>query len=517
MKGEKEKILLIEDNDDDAVIMSEYLSFSYTLTRAATFKEAVAVLGEQQFDIVLTDLALPDSRGIHTVEKIIEQFPHIPIVVMTGLNDQDTGLEAIHAGAQDYLVKGTVDTWLLKKSITFAIQRKSLEREKQMLEEELKQAQKMEAIGQLVSGIAHDFNNMLTGIMGYVELALLNAEEGELSDFLGQARNACREMAALVKNLLNFSRKNAGEHEVLSIKKLIEEAITILEHSIPKNIAIVYNEFHEDMFIRGNKSAINQIILNLGLNAVDAMGEGGRLAFEFEKIEASADFALKIPNMVAGDYVKITVSDTGIGMDESVRRRIFEPFYTTKTLGTKKGTGLGLAIVWENVKSLHGIIDVHSKIGEGTRFEIYFPVTGPDGKIADPASQKKKRMLKGTEGILVVDDERVVRKIASDLLSSLGYRVYVASNGQNALDVYGVLRERIGCVILDYSMPVMDGLECLKGLRSMSSRLPVLLATGHDIRDKIEIIQRAGADAIIQKPFQLEDLVQKIRAVIDKK
>ncbi|MDQ1238047.1 MAG: two-component system, cell cycle sensor histidine kinase and response regulator CckA, partial [Thermodesulfobacteriota bacterium] len=337
--------------------------------------------------------------------------------------------------------------------------RKLSDQESENLRLQLFQAQKMEAVGTLASGIAHDFNNMLQAVSGYSEIMLQRKKEGErdYSD-LQKIYQAGQRGADLVKSLMTFSRKIETEHVPVNLNQEIDHIQSILSHTIPKTIRIELCLSSDLESIQADPSQIGQVLMNLGVNARDAMPNGGTLPFQTEDIELDEEYCRTHFHTISGRYVLLTVSDTGHGMDKETLAHIFEPFFTTKETG--KGTGLGLATVYGIVKQHDGHITCYSEPRHGTAFKIYFPAIETEGRSATPTFDAAIRC--GTETILLVDDEEVLSELGKALLSRFGYDVITAGNGKDALEIYQRERESISLVILDLIMPVMDGRQCLR-------------------------------------------------------
>jgi len=391
--------------------------------------------------------------------------------------------------------------------------RKQAAEEKARLEAQLRQSHKMEAIGVLSSGIAHDFNNLLQAINGYTDL-LLHGRPDDDPEYhkLARIRTAGNRAARLIEQLLLFSRKTEPERRPLDLNREVEQTIRILERTIPKMIDI---EFHpaEDLWtINADPVQIEQVVLNLGANAADAMPDGGKLIIESHNVTLSHEYTSEHLGIVAGEYVCLTVTDTGLGMDQETTEHIFEPFFTTKGVG--KGTGLGLASVYGIVQGHDGFIHCYSEAGLGTTFKIYLPVIEP-GRRRDPRPATVTPAAQGSETILLVDDDEAVREFAAQVLQNAGYSVVQAASGEEALETYTAGRQEIDLVILDIGMPGMGGHLCLQKILNRDPQAKIVIASGYSLNGLVKKTLQSGAAAYLGKPYQLADLLGTVRQVLD--
>jgi len=385
------------------------------------------------------------------------------------------------------------------------------------LERQLHQAQKMEAIGQLAGGIAHDFNNMLAGISGYAALIKrkFTAGNDELKGMTEQIITAAARASDLTGKLLAFARKGKYQTTVVDIHTTIQEVIMLLERTIDRRIDL-QKEFNANPpTIMGDPTLMQNMILNLALNARDAMPDGGRILFKTETITVeggiSKDGQYEIKE---GRYLLLSVIDNGTGMDEPTRKRLFEPFFTTKDVG--KGTGLGLASVYGTVKSHGGFIVVDSEEGAGSTFQVYLPLVEPAVQEQKAAVQKTETIIRGHGRLLVVDDEEMIRNLAREMLEFFGYTVTVCKDGQEAVGYLKAHPGDVDLAMVDIIMPKMDGYETLKLLREVRPDLKVIITTGYSIRDTQQILSR-DLCGFIQKPFESGKLSQLVHDMLHKK
>jgi len=379
--------------------------------------------------------------------------------------------------------------------------------EYRQMAERLRQTTKMEAIGQLAGGVAHDFNNLLAGIVGYAELIQRLPESAPPGEYLDGILNACNRATAVTGQLLAFSRRTRVEAVRTDLHEIVENVVGILEHTIDPRIKIVCTLEADNAAIEGDAAQLENAVLNLGINARDAMPTGGTLSFATSIVtDAQATVAHQLG---PGRYLELSVRDDGVGMDESVRTHIFEPFFTTKPVG--KGTGLGLAAAYGTIENHGGVIDVESAPGQGTVFTILFPVADEHAR-APAAPAEAEGDLRGRGRVLLTDDEVLLRDVAARSLKYLGYEVMLAADGREAVTAYREHRDEIDLVILDLHMPTMNGLDALREIRRLDPEARVIVASGYLADDKRAEIMEVGDVGFIQKPYGLADLS---RAVVE--
>ncbi|MGC9092190.1 MAG: PAS domain S-box protein [Bacteroidota bacterium] len=380
-----------------------------------------------------------------------------------------------------------------------------------MLEEQLIQAQKMESIGLLASGIAHDFNNLLGGILGYASFMKTKLSQSDpIYRYADTIERSATRAAELTSQLLAFARGGQYNVKPVNVNDIAEEALKLAKSSLDKSIVIETHFQSELPNVEGDAGQIQQVLMNLILNARDAMPAGGKLIVSTESLVLAEEYVKSHVEAKKGLYVLLSVSDTGIGMDKKTLQRIFEPFFTTK----EKGTGLGLSMVYGIVKNHGGFIRVYSEVGEGTTFRVYLPASE---KTETPLRMEEAPMSTGNELILVVDDEDTLRELVKDVLETYGYRVMLAGNGEEALQVYSKHKEEIALVILDMVMPKMGGRETFLKLKELNPKVRALLSTGYSQNGKAQEILNSGVMGFLQKPYQAEELAAKVRKVLDLK
>ena len=393
-------------------------------------------------------------------------------------------------------------------------ERKQAEAEKKKLEAQVQQAQKMESIGTLAGGIAHDFNNILMGIQGNASLMALKTDTGHPSyEKIKNIETYVENGTELTRQLLGFARRGKYNAITTDINDVIEKSASMFGRT-KKEIRIQTDLVPEIWTVEVDQGQIEQALLNLYINAWQAMPEGGSLNIKTENIILGEDFISSQPYKVeSGDYIKITVTDSGIGIDKETQTRIFEPFFTTKEMG--RGTGLGLASVYGIIKNHGGYINVYSEIGQGTTFTIYLPASAK--KIEPVIETAAPTVVTGNGTILLIDDEKMIIDVGQELLQELGYDVLTARSGQDAIEIYHQEGARIDLVIMDLIMPGMSGSETYDRLKELNNHVKVLLSSGYSINGQAAKILERGCDGFIQKPFNLNQLSEKIQGIIAKK
>jgi len=382
--------------------------------------------------------------------------------------------------------------------------------ERKNMERMIQQAQKLEAVGTLAGGIAHDFNNILTGIQGRVSLIQMGIKSKDSSkDHLEEIELYVNNAADLTKQLLGFARKGRVEVKPIDINQLVKKSSEMFGRT-KKEIGIK-SIFQKDLWtVEVDPGQMDQVFMNLFVNASQAMPEGGDLFIESKNIELDKNQA-KLHLVKPGKFIKISVTDTGMGMDEETRRRIFDPFFTTKE--RSRGTGLGLATVYGILQNHGGFITVYSELNIGTTFNIYLPASS---KRPIVESMIKEELIYGTETILLVDDEAMVLEVVGQIIESLGYNILLASGGEEAIDIYWKNRNQIDLIILDLIMPHMSGSATYDRLRGINPNIKVLVSSGYSIDGQASELLKKGCGGFIQKPFSNKELSRKIREVLDK-
>jgi two-component system cell cycle sensor histidine kinase/response regulator CckA len=640
MKDGLIRILLVEDNLGDARLVKEALAEIRTtpheFVHVVRLSEGLKKLEEADTDVVLLDLSLPDGSGLETVRQTQLKAPTVPIVVLTGFDDEAFALKAVREGAQDYLIKGHLDGNLLLRAMRYAIERHQLLAERKQaedalrasqeyafnliessldmiiatdengfitefnkaaqrtfgyepleilgkhlrllyaepeeslkvhaailrngtcvgegrqvrkngqvfpcflsasiirdtqdklvgvvsisrditeqtnLEEQLRQSKKMESIGQLAGGIAHDFNNLLTVIHGHASLLLSAGQLGEeVADSVMQISLAAERAANLTRQLLAFSRRQVIQATYLDINDLIDNLGKMLRRILGEDIALQVNHAPHVPLVLADKGMIEQVVMNLVVNARDAMPAGGQLVIDTSVRTIGEAGVESEPEAIAGEFVCLSVKDSGCGIAPEHLPHIFEPFFTTKEVG--KGTGLGLATVYGIAKQHQGWINVESEAGKGSVFRLFLP-SRPEA-IAIAEDQQREQTRGGTEAVLVVEDELAVRALVRTVLESYGYRVFEASSGSMALEVWRKHMVEIDLLFTDMVMPGgMTGRDLAGILKSDKPGLKVVFTSGYSE----EIVGKSCALEegmnFLQKPYNPGQIAQAVRMCLD--
>jgi PAS domain S-box-containing protein len=386
-------------------------------------------------------------------------------------------------------------------------------------EERLRQSQKMEAIGTLTGGVAHDFNNLLTAILGNTQLALRKLELGSpLQIPLIEVEKAGNRAAALTRQLLAFSRRQHLERRNINVNDAINEILRLLERIIGEDVKVT-TKFSADLSaVFADRAQIEQVIMNLSVNARDAMPLGGDLGIETSNIELDEYYCRQYPDFRPGRYVQIKISDSGCGIDEEIQARIFEPFFTTK--GVDQGTGLGLSMVYGIIKQHDGQINVYSELDQGTTFKIFLPAV--DLEVEREKDAFQPLLPGGMETVLVAEDEEALRNLSLDILETLGYKVIIVENGTLAVETFIENRENINLLLFDVIMPSMGGVEAYERIRALGSTVPVVFMTGYSSEMTYKRIEQHSTQfdraiiSVLQKPYSFDGLGRVIRESLDK-
>lgn len=515
------RILQLEDNQVDAELITatlEAAGIPSKATRVETKQAFLSALKTGKFDLILADYSIPGFDGMTALALARQQSPHIPFLFVSATIGEELAIDAMHQGATDYVLKQRLGR--LVPSVQRALRETAERAERQRAEEALRQsekqfrqAQKMEAVGRLAGGIAHDFNNLLTVIMGYSQV--LSSELGPqhpLRSKIEETQKAGERAATLIRQLLTFSRKQSLDPKVLSLNQTVESVESLLRRLIGEDIRLVTKLDPTNGRLRADQAQIEQVLVNLVVNARDAMAKGGILTIETARVELTRSPLYHLNPLPPGPYVKLSVVDTGCGMDRQTQSHIFEPFFTTKEEG--KGSGLGLSTVFGIVTQGGGGIDVASRVGHGTRFDLYFPSVDSEVQATTPA-REQGRPSRGTETILVVEDEPSVRTLVRDELRKLGYRVVEAKNGVEACLLATQQSGALDLLLTDVVMPGMGGRELAQHLSVIRPDLRVLFTSGYT--DDVGVTGGHDENLIgfLPKPFTPEVLGRAVRDLLD--
>jgi two-component system, cell cycle sensor histidine kinase and response regulator CckA len=527
------RVLYIERHRADIdLTITHFKSHAPHLTIEAVGSSHAALerLGQTGIDLVLTDLRLPDMNALDLLRQLRQRDLVVPVVIVTGRGDEAAALAALKLGAYDYIVKREDYLVQLPSAIDNAIDRFHLrtanerllaeladreraEAERAQLQEQLRQAQKIDALGRLAGGVAHDFNNVLTVIVGYTELMKADLREGDpLREQLDDVRNAADRASELTNQLLAFGRKQMLQPRVLDLNRHIASSVSMLRRLLGEDIELVTVLEPQLRSVKADPSQMDQVVINLAVNARDAMPRGGRLTIETHNVTVGADDAQAHATFRPGTYVMLAISDTGHAIDPAVLPQIFDPFFTTKAPG--KGTGLGLSTVYGIVKQSGGWIWVYSEAGHGTTFKIYLPQV--DGEAAaEPPREVAAADRRGVETVLVVEDDAAVRKLTCEALRKHGYDVLEAANGGEALLICERRPGAIRLLVTDIVMPYMSGPDLAARALALQPHMRVLYTSGYtdDAVVRHGLLDRTVA--FLQKPFAVSALAQKVRQVLD--
>jgi PAS domain S-box-containing protein len=627
MENHSAKVLLVDDDEDDYILTRDLLAESegaaFNLEWIATYAAALEAIGQKQHDAYLVDYHLGDRTGLELLHTVIAQGCKAPIILLTGQGDHEIDVEAMKAGAADYLDKSQLGAPLLERSIRYAIERKRAEQkireqaalldiatdailvrdldskilfwnkgaerlygwdaetaigkyanqllyktaapeleeiqqivihqdkwqgelrhvtkdhkdivvesrwtlvhddeekprsilvvntditEKKQLEAQFFHAQRMESLGTLAGGIAHDLNNVLAPMLMAAQFLQTRVHDEWSQQLLSMLEVNAKRGADLVKQVLSFARGLEDKRTILQVRHLIAEIKHIAQETFPKSIQL-YTDIPNDLWtVSGDATQLHQVLMNLCVNARDAMPEGGTLSITAENLVIDENYARIRMDAKAGPYIVINTSDTGTGIAPDLLERIFEPFFTTKEHG--KGTGLGLSTVNGIVKSHGGFVDVISYLGEGTQFKVYLPAV----RAAETQYLDDSELLSGKgELVLFVDDEASIREITKTLLEANTYQVLTASDGIEAITLYAKHKAEISVVLTDMMMPSMDGLTTIRTLQKINPQVKIIAVSGLVPSETLNETTNAGVHTFLSKPYSARELLKTLHAVL---
>ncbi len=619
------KVLLVDDDEDDYILTRDWFDeFQVTgseLEWVSSYARAREAIAQNRHDIYLVDYRLGEGNGLELLSEAIANNCTAPIILLTGKGDREIDIEAMKAGAADYLEKSQLSAPLLERSIRYAIERKQTEQkireqaalldvatdaiyvrdldykilfwnkaaerlygcrkeeaigkrtqelwqtkhalqlqealnilmkngswegelhqttkydkeiivesrwtlvpfdkksqsilvvntditQKKQLEAQFLRAQRLESIGTLASGIAHDLNNVLAPILMTAQLLETQLHDARSKRLLPILVTNAKRGASLVKQVLSFTRGVEGDRTILQLKHLILEIRQVIKETFPKSIEVDCETSRNLWTVSGDATQLHQVLMNLCVNARDAMPNGGILTISAENFIVDEHYAKMHLDAQIGSYIVVIVADTGIGITHEVLDRIFEPFFTTKELG--KGTGLGLSTVLGIVKSHGGFINVYSEVGKGSKFEVYLPAQ----ETTETPEEKELELPHGSgELVLIIDDEPSIREITKTSLEAYNYKAITASDGIEAIALYAEYRDKISIVLTDMLMPSMDGITTIRTLHKINPNVKIIAISGLATSDKMNAAYDLGIKAFLSKPYTAKQLLETINTV----
>jgi two-component system cell cycle sensor histidine kinase/response regulator CckA len=510
------RVLIVEDSAADALLTVRELrraGHELTFERVEEADDMRRALDTGNFDLVISDWSMPRFSALEAIEVVMESDPRVPIIVVSGTIGEETAVEALQAGAADFIVKGKLTRLLpaVQRCLRESAAHRQAAEALRSTEEQLRQAQKLEAIGALAGGIAHDFNNMLSVILSYAGLVLDAVQPDDaIREDIVEIRRAAEKASELTRQLLAFSRKQMLQPRILDLNRVVTGLEKMLRRLLGEDVELSLLTTSKIGKVFADPGQVEQVIMNLVINARDAMPRGGKVAIETGDVQLDAAYARQHVDVASGSYVMLAVTDTGSGMDRATQARVFEPFFTTKEQG--KGTGLGLSTVFGIVKQSEGHIWVYSEVGRGTTFKVYLPWR--EGEDETESDSPAPATVTGNETVLLVEDEEQVRVLVRTILRRAGYNVLEAQNGGEALLVCEQFESKIHLMISDVVMPRMSGREVADRLARVRPDMKVLFVSGYTHN---AIVHHGVLDAgihFLQKPITPDALLRKVREVL---
>jgi two-component system, cell cycle sensor histidine kinase and response regulator CckA len=507
-------ILHIEDSKEDSELIRRLLlsnGFQCQVTRVDTRPEVFDALEKNSYDLILADCKLPNFSGLRALEIAHALKPETPFVFVSGTIGEETAIESLRNGATDYVLKDKLTR------LVPAVRRALAEAEERtmcrQLQLRLREAGRLEAISTLSNGVAHDFNNILTIILGHASLLTMEHKNPDrVLEISGTITEAARRGSEVVQQLLAFARKSDGHVAPADLNHYIQAHLHALKEKLPPQTDLTFEPAKDLPSILMDASQLDRILVNLITNSIDAMAGGGHIILS-TKLVTSAELPDLLPELASENYVRLTVADTGRGIDSTTREHVFEPFYTTKERG--RGTGLGLPVVYGLMQAHHGYVDVKSEMGQGTTISLFFPVPKPNAMHPPPVAHQSDPALTGSETILVVEDETDVSLFLATMLRSYGYHVLCAADHDEALKLFKEHQGEIQLVFSDIGLPKVDGIVLCRELRTFKPGLPVILASGYPTKEFKTRIMELGPEAFLSKPYNTQDILRAVRKTLD--
>ena len=507
------RVLIVEDSEDDALMLLRELfrgEYEPTYKRVDNPRDMAAALAMEQWELVLSDYSMPDFDGLAALQVLKDSGKDLPFIIVSGILSEDAAVAALKAGAHDFIRKENLARLL--PAVERELREAVIRSENKQLENQLLRIQRFEAIGTLANGIAHDLNNVLGPVMMAADILSQDVQSEESLKVLEMLRTSAEHGSELIRQMLTFTRGLKGERMLVQPAHLIKEEEKLARETFSRNIQIKSMIPADIWPLNVNPVQFHQALLNLCLNARDAMPQGGTMTLNARNVEITPSLLKPPLEVKPGRYVEITVADTGVGIPEVLMDKIFDPFFTTKNQGS--GTGLGLSTTLAIIRDHGGFLDAKSVAGEGSLFTILIPAAEPSGRAgpgADPA-----RLRGSGELILVVDDEPAVRSVIKMTLEANGYQALTACDGAEAMSLYAQKRHEIKAVLLDLDMPVMDGPTTLKVLLRINSEVKVLVMSGlsESAREVREVRESCHVSALIRKPIETTELLAGIKNLV---
>jgi two-component system cell cycle sensor histidine kinase/response regulator CckA len=505
------RVLVVEDSEADTELLGLQLKrsgFDVVLRRVETREGMAKALDEAAWDIILCDYNLPQFGALPALELAAARELDTPFIILSGVVSEETAVEAMRAGARDFVPKDKLVR--LGPIIERELRESAARAERRGVQEQLRHAQKMDAVGRLAGGVAHDFNNLLSVILTFSELRLRELPVGDpVREDLEEIRKAGERAAALTRQLLAFSRQQTVELQPVDLNDVVRNIDKMLRRLIGEHIDLVTVMADDLALAKADPGHLEQVLVNLAVNARDAMPAGGRLTIETANVVLDRAYGQTHLASHPGPHVMMAVSDTGVGMDRQIQERIFEPFFTTKAQG--RGTGLGLSTVFGIVQQLGGSIWVYSEPGHGSTFKVYLPQTLD---VAAPHTEQGAQVHRGDETILLVEDEEQVRKVARGILQRSGYHVLEAAGASEALALCQGHAGAIELLLTDVVMPQMSGPKLAERVLEARPGIKVLYMSGYTDETITPHGVSIARHAFVQKPLTPDMLSRKVREVL---
>lgn len=506
------RILHVEDDPQDAELIQSVLAangLACEIVRVDTREAFEAALNQGGFDLILSDFSLPRFDGLLALSIAQDKRPDLPFIFVSGMIGEELAVDTLQCGAMDYVLKDKLSR--LPSAVRRALHEAAERAKRARLEDQFRQAQKLEAIGRLAAGVAREFNNMLSVITGYTELLLASLRPDDPHrKQVQEIHKAGERAAALTQQLLAFSRTQVLEPKVLDLHAVVANMEKFLGRIIGGHITLVTELEPNSGRVQADLGQLEHVLLTLAVNARDAMPKGGQLTISLGNAEVDESSANRLPDIQPGPYVRLSVSDTGWGLDEEARARIFEPLVVTK--GPDQETGLGLSTVYGIVKQSGGTITVSSEPGKGSTFDIYLP------RLRDEAAQPEPlpggELAARPETILLVEDEELVRTMTRTILEANGYRVLEAGDGPEAIRLSQDHAGPIHLLVTDVVMPEMNGWQLSERLVPAHPEMKVLYMSAHPEKPVVQHGRLKAGTAFLQKPFTPMALARKVWEVL---